>query len=243
MEIGIHSEASELIGQALTVGNFCNVEGIAPLGEPLALLSTLSNGHSTAIYQCNRTPTLQASSARFVHQQYWRAHGATLRSLMFTRFAILGEDNAPSAVVGIKQFNDQSTLVEKYLDSPIEQVISQFIKQPVLRSQVVEVGNLAADSLIQSCRLIVFLLNWLSEQGIQYATCTGTNAVRLALKRARVPFNTIGDADAERLGDERWHWGSYYDNDPKILLIDIKEGLSAVSTRYHFTSVQQELPA
>jgi len=102
------------------------------------------------------------------------------------------------------------------------------------------VGNLAADSLIQSVRLIIFLLHWLKAQGITYAVCTGTEAVRLALKRARVPFSVIGEADPSRLGGERWLWGSYYENTPQVLLIDIDQGISAVDGRYHVDMARTE---
>ena len=225
-------DASETVSAELIRSSGLEAVTSSRLAAPFAVLSSDKGSHLANIFQCERTPQLQAASARFIRQQYWDAHKATLNSLMFTRFAILGADMSPSAVVGIKRFGAETTLVEKYLDQPIEYVIAELIGQRVQRQSIVEVGNLAAHSLLHSCRLIVFLLHWLSKTGTSHAVCTGTEAVRLALKRARVPFTTIGDADATRLGDDRYQWGSYYNNTPQVLMIDIAAGLAAVSDRY-----------
>jgi hypothetical protein len=198
---------------------------------PVATVTEKDVGCLFPIYRCSDSIALQAASAHFIRNQYWVSHRAILTSLMHQRFAILNAHDMPCAVVGLKVLRHQSTLVERYLDDPIEQAVSRVVGQSVAREQLVEVGNLAADSLIQSARLIIFLLHWLKQAGISHAVCTGTQAVRLALKRARVPFDIIGSADPIRLGDERWKWGTYYQNAPKILVIDIHQGLAAVGER------------
>ena len=207
---------------------------------PVATLKSASGDAPLAVFRCNDSVTLQASSARFIRGQYWATHQATLTSLMYQRFALLDSCDMPCAVVGLKPFESSQALVERYLDEPIQQLVSQVLGRRIPRESLIEVGNLAADSLIQSVRLIIFLLHWLKWFGISHAVCTGTEAVRLALKRARVPFQVIGAADPNRLGDERWHWGSYYQNAPQILLIDIEQGLAAVSGRYQVDLMQLE---
>lgn len=216
---------------ALPLGDsVIQIESLAPI----ATLTARTGDHVSPIYRCSDSDALQALSARFIREQYWTAHKATLNSLMCQRYAILDDCGGPCAVVGVKTIEDRSTLVERYLDDPIETVVSRAAGQIVKREQLIEVGNLAANSLIQSARLIVFLLHWLKQAGVSYAVCTGTEAVRLALKRARVPFDVVGTADPSRLGNERWAWGSYYQKTPKILLIAIDDGLAAVGERYRF---------
>lgn len=202
---------------------------------PTATLIGRGEKTATPVYRCHLSAYLEQTSAQFTRQQYWDSHHATLQQLIPTRFALLDECRSPIAVVGTRRFNGERTLVERYLDAPIEAVISQVLQRTVTRTSLAEVGNLAATSLFQSCRLIVFLLHWLSSNDIEHAVCTGTQAVRLALKKAGVPFQPIGDADPERLGAERLYWGSYYDNSPKILHIDIKQGLEAIANRYSCT--------
>jgi len=208
--------------------------------SPVARLSTHVTPSLFHVYCCNDSVSLQASSARFIRAQYWQSHQATLTTLMYQRFALLDYCDMPCAVVGVKRFEDHPALVERYLDKPIERLVSKELGRYTPRENLIEVGNLAADSLIQSVRLIIFLLHWLKAQGITYAVCTGTEAVRLALKRARVPFSVIGEADPSRLGGERWLWGSYYENTPQVLLIDIDQGISAVDGRYHVDMARTE---
>lgn len=200
---------------------------------PSAELWGAREQYQTPVYQCRRSPYLQQVSAQYIRRQYLLSHNAHVRNLINQRFCTVDPQRQPNAVVGIRGFNQEPTLIERYLDAPIEQVVSQHRNVGVARTELVEVGNLAAASLIHSGRLIVFLLHLLGSNKLPYAVCTGTTAVRLALKRTGVPFDYIGDADPARLGVERLDWGSYYDKAPQILLIDIEQGLAAIAKRYH----------
>ena len=202
------------------------------LPAPSAVLWGTQEQHQTPVYRCRPSPYLQQTSAQYIRRQYVLSHNAHVRHLINQRFCTVDTNRQPNAVVGIRGFNQEATLIERYLDAPIEQVVSQHLAFRVARSDLVEVGNLAAASLIHSGRLIVFLLHLLASQKLPYAVCTGTAAVRLALKRTGVPFDYIGDADPARLGVEHLDWGSYYDKAPQILLIDIEQGMAAIAKRY-----------
>lgn len=208
--------------------------------RPVATLTAIAAGTAFPVFRCSESVSLQASSARFIRSQYWATHQATLTSLMYDRFALLDARDMPCAVVGLKPFQLSTALVERYLDVPIQALVSQVIGRSIARETLIEVGNLAADSLIQSVRLIIFLLHWLQQNGRSHAICTGTEAVRLALKRARVPFTVIGAADPSRLGEERWAWGSYYQNAPQILLVDIEQGIGAIGSQYRVDLIPSE---
>tara|TARA_B110000503_G_C7156421_1_gene417553 strand:+ start:1741 stop:2505 length:765 start_codon:yes stop_codon:yes gene_type:complete len=233
-ELHINSETPNFRASDLSLPFSASAQPLSVAPAPIATLHYSDLEPGIDVYQAGKASSLQTCTANYIRDQYHAAHGATLKTLMYSRFAILDKQQQPTAVIGVKRFINQPTLVEKYLDAPIEQIVSKVIARQIRRDAIAEVGNLAAESLIQSCRLIVFLINYLSEEGISHGVCTGTTAVRLALKRARVPFITIGDADPERLGEEQWSWGTYYNNTPKVLLIDIQEGLAAVADRYTY---------
>ncbi len=211
------------------------------LPNPSASLWGANEQQKTPVYQCRRSPYLQQTSAQYIRRQYTLSHNAHVRHLIPQRFCTVDQQRKMTAVVGIRYFNGETSLLERYLDAPIERVVSQKITRHVARTELVEVGNLAAASLIHSGRLIVFLLHLLAAKELPYAVCTGTTAVRLALKRTGVPFDCIGDADPARLGLERLDWGNYYDKSPQILLIDIEQGLAAVAKRYNCNLLAGEI--
>jgi hypothetical protein len=197
------------------------------------LLQSRKDQARTLVYPFQKNTALRDSAEAFIRQQYWVKHQAILTQVMATLFGLIDAKSAPFAVVGLNTFRDRSSLVERYLDAPIEEVVSIIAGRDVPRIAIAEVGNLAADGILSSSKLIVFLLGYLHAKGFTHAVCTGTDAVRLSLRRCRVPFAVVGSADANRLGEERWLWGSYYDHSPQVLVIDIAQGLVAVSKRYN----------
>lgn len=198
------------------------------------LLRSNASDRSRVIQPCGDGTALDTLSSNFVRSQYWAVHRACLGELMPERFAILDGTGNPEGVVGIRRFGDGQTLVERYLDGSAEHVVSEALGTHVDRRLIVEVGNLAATGLAPSCLLIIFLFHYLKRQNITHALCTGTHAVRLALKRAGVPFTIIGDAEPARLGADLAQWGSYYENSPQVMSIAIGEGLPVIQQRFPF---------
>ena len=169
---------------------------------------------------------------------YYAVHQARLSAFMPELFAIQDEHQHPVAAIGMRRIDDQPIFLEQYLDTAVELCVSDVAGTPVARSEIAEVGNLASVSLGGGRLLIAFMVHHLAACGIRYAVCTGTNAVRAALKRMGVDFSLIREAQAERLGDALVHWGNYYQHNPYVLLVDIQRATRLLQPHYHYDQGQ-----
>jgi Thermostable hemolysin len=124
------------------------------------------------------------------------------------------------AVVGLRPARQARLFLEQYLDSPVEQAISRVFHTPVDRSQVVEIGNLAAVMPGIAPLLFAVLAIVLRDAGARWVVCTATPRVRTMLAGLRLPSRAICTADPVVLGDDVRDWGSYYSSRPQVIAGD-----------------------
>ena len=175
----------------------------------------------------------------YVADRYQQVHGARIEHYQPHLFVAQTPDNPLAGVVGFSCFDDHIGLVEQYLDAPAQEVVSRWVGHDVARSSIMEVGNLAADNLTVVIKLTAFMFHRFHEAGKQWALFTGTDGVRLALRRARIPFVSIQKADPRKLGAEREAWGNYYDSAPEVLLVNLAEGVAVVHERFDIENIDR----
>lgn len=111
---------------------------------PLPLLFGPADGAkmrlSRALPQDAERPMYEA----FIQQRFRLAHGADIRHFMPQLFGVSQADGELCAVAGVRLAGDEPLFLERYLDHPIEPLISAAADQPVARNAIAEVGNLAA---------------------------------------------------------------------------------------------------
>lgn len=113
---------------------------------------------------------------------------------------------------------------ETYLDSSIEEILSNKTGFQVSRSQICEIGALSIDqNIIPAVKLLIAYFPWYAEKlGYKYALVTVTNYMRAALHYSGTPFMPICKANPNRLPiGEAERWGKYYDYDPETGIIDL----------------------
>ena len=122
---------------------------------------------------------------------------------------------APAAVAGLT-FADNGTLFsERYLDAPIESLISAQEGASVPRSGIMEIGSLASTELHAGAELMRSLpmLAWCLGQ--RYAICTATHQVRRMFSKLDMEFIALGAAGIDRLAPgAQTNWGDYYSKQP-----------------------------
>lgn len=197
-------------------------------------LSSLDTGYSATISEHTAMGARRADVERYIRERYLEVHGAVLDGLMPELYSLRDANAELLAAVGLRRLSDGDSLFERYLDEPAEVLLEHRFGQAVARDDVFEVGNLAATSVLSGSRLVAFLYFLLASRGKRWALCTGTDGLRLTLRRARVPFHVLGNADPSRLGAERLRWGSYYEHSPQLLAIDVDEGMQTLASRYRF---------
>ena len=192
-----------------------------------------SNGRN-ALALIGRHPrfTLSAATQRdaregieaFIRERFAARHGARIRHFMPALLQLEDTHGAPFGAVGLRSAATESLFLERYLDRPIEAEIARRSCTPVARSQIVEVGNLAARGTGHARLLIVALTSLLASQGYDWVVFTGTVELLNSFGRLDLGLLHLANADPARMGDERVDWGSYYDNQPQVMAGNVRRG-------------------
>lgn len=112
---------------------------------------------------------------------------------------------------------DGPLYLERYLPSPVEQLLRSGDRSPVARSEIVEIGNLASSGRGGSLFLFVMLTAFLHRSRITHAAVTATQSLRRTFAAFGFEFSQLARACPQRLPDGGSSWGSYFRTDPWVL--------------------------
>lgn len=126
------------------------------------------------------------------------------------------------AVVGLRPAACSKLFLEQYLTRPVEQSVAGVFMTPADRAQVVEIGNLAAVEPGTATMLFGILATVLEAAGMHWVVCTATPQVRAMLDRLQFPAREICTADPRVLGEQVRDWGTYYANNPTVIVGDAR---------------------
>ncbi|TPG78214.1 thermostable hemolysin [Pseudomonas arsenicoxydans] len=160
----------------------------------------------------------------FIQQRFRKAHGADIRHFMPQLFGMSNASNELCAVAGIRMASVGQLFLERYLDESIDPLISAAADHPVDRAGIVEVGNLAASDTGSARMSIIAITYLLAMGGLEWVAFTGNVGLVNSFHRLGLKPVTLCAADPERLGDERHHWGSYYESKPWVHVGNIRAG-------------------
>lgn len=166
----------------------------------------------------------------FVQNRFRHAHGADISHFMPELFGLRTGDDALCAVAGVRRADQAQLFLEHYLDEPIEHYITAVAQQPIARTLIVEVGNLAAVDT-GSARLSIITITWLlAVGGLEWVTFTGSKGLVNSFHRLGLRPTTLCEADPERLGEEQHRWGQYYQSRPSVHIGNIRAGFHHLHT-------------
>ena len=167
-----------------------------------------------------RRPVFEA----FIQQRFRKAHGADIRHFMPELFGMSNASGELCAVAGVRLANSEQLFLERYLDEPIDPLISAAADRPVDRAGIVEVGNLAASDTGSARMSIIAITYLLAMGGLEWVAFTGNIGLVNSFHRLGLKPVTLCAADPERLGDDRHSWGSYYESKPWVHVGNIRAG-------------------
>ncbi|MBA5979433.1 thermostable hemolysin [Pseudomonas sp. MD195_PC81_125] len=167
---------------------------------------------------------LRETFEAFIQQRFRKAHGATFDTLCPSCSACTTATVRCVRWPGVRRAHVEPLFLERYLDEPIEPLISAAADRPVERSAIVEVGNLAASDTGSARLSIIAITYLLAMGGLEWVTFTGNIGLVNSFHRLGLKPVTLCAADPERLGDERQHWGSYYESKPWVHVGNIRAG-------------------
>lgn len=150
---------------------------------------------------------------RFIHTRFAQIYGADVRWFMpfLLYLAHLGEGHALAAM-GYRFADCGPLFLESYLDAPVEVVLGR------PRSEIIELGNLAAAQPGMLRWMILVLEAFLRELGGTQVVFTGTTSLANSFRRMGVRLTPLAEADPARIPDARRYWGSYYEHRPMVFV-------------------------
>jgi hypothetical protein len=165
----------------------------------------------------------------FIRRRFAEQHDARVTRFMPCLLGLHAPDGSLHGAVGLRHAQEGPLFLERYLDHPIEEAIGLRCDGAADRSEIVEVGNLAADGQGSARRLIVSLAERLSGRGLRWVAFTGTPALLNSFRRLGLSLQRLGPADPARVGPEISDWGRYYDCRPQVMVGRIPEGYRHLS--------------
>ena len=159
----------------------------------------------------------RAELEAFVGAAFRRGHDATVASFMPTLLSFRSPAGDLRGVIGLRAAVPQALYLEQYLEQPVEAAISAATGQPVQRTQVVEVGNLAGANCRAAMRMVAQLPGYLLSRDYCWIVFTATRTVRGILESLGAPLVELARADGARVAAGPDRWGRYYEQDPRVL--------------------------
>ncbi len=154
---------------------------------------------------------------KFISDIYRAHYDADISVTYPTLMSVRNADGEILAAVGFRLASEAPLFLEQYTRTPIEAVLSSLYKAPIVRNEIVEIGNLASAGKGASIFLFGAIASYLLNRGVRYATVTGTEQLRKRFRLLGLQPHMICDADRALLEASQNNWGSYYATQPKVL--------------------------
>ncbi|MBW0106567.1 thermostable hemolysin [Pseudonocardia sp. KRD291] len=149
-------------------------------------------------------------------------------------------ETAEMAVAGLSfGARDSSLFCEHYLGAAAEDVATQVTgsDRTVGRDALIEVGPLASSKAGLGRRMIEVLPGLCWCRGAAAILFTVTRPVASLIRASGTELHVVGDARLEALpADEQPRWGSYYDNEPVVGVVDLARFGAELAVRPSSTS-------
>jgi len=169
-----------------------------------------------------RGDSRRAQLEQFVADVYAHAYRAELNEFPPMLAAITDPNDRPVGVIGARPAAEGPLFLEQYLDAPIECFVSARLATPIPRARIAEVGSLASTTPGFGKALMSSLAAYLDGAGFDVAVFTATRQLRNSIRKWNATTFDFGPANGDRLGEDRAHWGAYYDTDPHVLAVHLK---------------------
>ncbi|WP_058833596.1 thermostable hemolysin [Luteimonas abyssi] len=174
----------------------------------------------------------RAEVEAFIAHVYRARYDARLHDFLPHLLAFRDTDGRLRAAVGLRFGAEGPLFVEQYLDGSAQTMIAARTAAGVARSELVEVGNLAALRGGDARALIVQLAPALHQARLRWVLFTATRQLRNAFDRLHLRTVVLAAAERARLADGATDWGRYYDVQPQVLFGDLAAGHAFLAARH-----------
>ena len=178
------------------------------------------------------------AALRFISGRYFDVHDAD-PEIPYRDLIVVGGPERVTAACGYRRASAGPLFLEAYLDQPVEQALRCHCGLAVARRDIVEIGNLAAETAPAMIALWARAANDLGGDA-EIAVAVLTRPLRDMFARLGVSLVEMVPARPDRLGDEAARWGRYYALDPVVCVGSIAEGQQRLA---RFAARARRVPA
>ncbi len=156
----------------------------------------------------------------FIRAVFADSYHATITHFMPELVALRDAGSCLMAAFGLRHAAQESLFLEQYLDSPIEQLLSNKLNKTILRDEITEIGNLAVANPRNAGILIAHVIQQSLDMQVKWCVATAHRSLQNGLIKGGRDVFALYPADVSKLpGSEQGLWGSYYDNQPQVIAV------------------------
>lgn len=186
---------------------------------------------TNSVSVCKQAPAQSCTDVQaFIASTFARHYNATIEKYCDHLLCIRDAADLPCAAAGYNLAEDGPLFLEQYLDVQLEMHVSQHLGMDILRTEIAEVGNLAARSAGGARMLIELLTQHLYEEGRRWVTFTATRSLINSFHKLGLSPVILAPALPERVSNPA-AWGTYYLQKPFVAIGDIHLGYSQLGSR------------
>jgi hypothetical protein len=153
----------------------------------------------------------------FIRNVYAGEYGAELQTFPARVLALLNLHGEIVCAAGLR-LQDDGFFSERYLESPIEQVLGTASNRTIARGEIFEVTTFASRAPRATMGFIKSVGSFGEENGFVWSFFTLTRRLHRLVERLGHPLTHLADADYRRIPDHE-RWGTYYASEPKVFAI------------------------
>uniref|UniRef100_UPI0035CBB427 thermostable hemolysin n=1 Tax=uncultured Sphingomonas sp. TaxID=158754 RepID=UPI0035CBB427 len=168
-----------------------------------------------------------AAIRHLITERYNTHHGA-VPATDYPEYLTVDGLLGPFATLGVRRASESRLFLERYLDAPVEQVLSLRLGRAVERHAIVELGDHASLRPAATIALWRRAADELADQAF-FAVAVLTAPLRAMFRRLELSIVELAPAQPERLGRAAEDWGRYYTLDPVLCAGDIAAGRSRLA--------------
>lgn len=177
-----------------------------------------------------RDDAKRAEAEALVCKVYAQQYGAAPQrfpALMAARWSAEGQILATCGL----RFAEDGFFSACYLDMPLHDAVGAAVGNVVAPEAVLEVNTLASISRLHGTAIVADVVLAAVRANVLFGCFTAVARLAEILARQGLPLRRIADARIERVAEPA-RWGSYYQHDPGVYIVDGRPALDLVMSTY-----------
>lgn len=168
-------------------------------------------------------PCADSEIRQFIADTFMHHYGAAIESYCDRLIGVCSPQGAILAAAGYNLAEEGPLFLEQYLDHPIEKQVRHQMGLEISRSEIAEVGNLAAIQAGGARMLIELMTQRLHQEGRRWVAFTATQSLINSFHRMGLSPIILAAAKPECVKNPK-AWGRYYQQNPHVAIGDIQLG-------------------